>query len=179
MTSNTIGVLAAIIPAVVSIIGFIVTYNLTKRNVLLEIQKQKSNILLDKMSSLPLEIQETMNIILKSGSTTNTIKKFESVMGQIFAYGTKEAIMIISSMQELIYQNTKDSNTESLNKVFAYFVLLICQIKYDLTGIEINPEHWYKMRITDYSETKEIFGNANNEIIKNLELPQFMMIKYD
>lgn len=98
-------------------------------------------------------------------------------MSKIFAYGTKEAITIVSSMQRQNYSLQENSDSKIKSRLIAYYVLLVCQIKYDLTGIEITPEYWYNMKLTDYPNRKSELDKANNNIVKELNLPNFLIIK--
>lgn len=54
--------------------------------------------------------------------------------------------------------------------------LMLCQIKYDLTGIEISPEYWYRMRFTGYKIMKPELDELNNNIVKDLKLNPFLKI---
>lgn len=166
-----------IIPASVTIIGFMVTYYLTKRNFKEEISKQKISILLGEMSMVPMEILGLMDKILDKKDSKIILSDFKSLMARIFAYGTKDAIALVSNMQELNYRIASDPETADKSKIIAYYILLVCQIKYDLTGIKINPEYWYKMRLTDYINMRVNLVNANNEVVKNLKLERFLDIK--
>lgn len=65
---------------------------------------------------------------------------------------------------------------EDKNKIIVYYILLICQVKYDLTGIEINPEYWYGMRLTDYAKIKFNLDEVNNDVVKRLKLQKFLYI---
>ena len=49
-------------------------------------------------------------------------------------------------------------------------------MKYDLTGVEINPEFWYRMRLTDYSALKDELDRITNEIVERLNLQPFLRI---
>ena len=173
--------IAACIPAFISILGFIVTYFLNKRNFTEEVQKQKVNIHLDKISDLPYVVQELLDFILEKNKQKDFEKtflsRFKNLMSTIFAYGSKDAISLIVNMQELNYQSASAPDKVDSNMLIAYYTLLICQIKYDLTGIEINPEFWYRMKLTDYSKSKQKLDKANNEIVKNLRLSPFLNIK--
>lgn len=178
---NIAVILAACIPAVVTIIGFVVTYFLNKRNFKEEVNKAKVNATLEKISDLPYKILTLMDTMLqknktKSNEQTN-LKSFQEIMSLTFAYGSKEAIMIVSSMQETNYLLAKEPDKVDKNKMIAYYILLACQVKYDLTGIKINPEYWYRMRMTDYKAMKENLDKATNKIVYELQLESFLLVK--
>ena len=65
-----------------------------------------------------------------------------------------------------------NGNTECLDKyrMISEYVLLATQIKYDVTEISVSPELWFQMRMTDYSENKDKFKDANNRLIDELNL---------
>lgn len=177
---NIAVILAACIPAVVTIIGFVVTYFLNKRNFKEEVKKAKVDATLEKISDLPYKVLTLMNSMLQKDKPRNheqtNLKLFQEVMSLTFAYGSKEAIMIVSGMQEANYLSKTDP--EKINKydVIAYYVLLACQVKYDLTGIEINPEYWYRMKINDYKTIKENLDAATNRIVSELQLEDFLLV---
>lgn len=155
MNENIVVVLPACITAAVTIIGFVVTYFLNKRNSKFEIDREKININLDKIADLPYKIQELMNTILNQGANAKTISDFKELMSLIFAYGSKEAIMLMTNMQQLNYRIADYSADADNMELIPYYILLLCQIKYNLTGIKINPEYWFRMRLSDYSSMKK------------------------
>jgi hypothetical protein len=176
LDGNTAVILSACITAMVTIIGFVVTYFLNKRNFKEEINKQQVNIHLDKIAELPYKIQELMDIILDKKNDKAILSKFKELMFSIFAYGSKDAIILVTNMQELNYILAASPDKADKNMLIAYYILLLCQVKYDLTGIEINPEFWYRMRLTDYSKMKSSLDKSSNEIVKRLELNSFLKI---
>lgn len=177
---NLAVILAACIPALVTIIGFVVTYFLNKRNFKEEVNKAKVNATLEQISALPYKILTLMDTILQKDKPENheqdNLKLFQEVMSLTFAYGSKEAIMIISCMQEANYLLSREPDKVDKNEIMAYYILLACQVKYDLTGIKINPEYWYRMRITDYKAMKEKLDKATNKIVGELQLDDFLSV---
>lgn len=177
---NLAVILAACIPAVVTIIGFVVTYFLNKRNFKEEVNKAKVNATLEQISDLPYKILTLMDTMLQKDKPKNheqaNLKLFQEVMSLTFAYGSKEAIMIVSSMQEANYLLSREPDKVDKNEIMAYYILLACQVKYDLTGIKINPEYWYRMRITDYKAMKEKLDKATNKIVGELQLEDFLSV---
>ena len=169
-------ILSACITAGVTILGFVVTYFLNKRNFKEEINRQKLNINLHKTADLPYRIQELLDIALEMKNEKTIVAKFKELMTLVFAYGSQEAIVLIANMQELNYSLANNPDSTYENKVIAYYILLLCQVKYDLTGIEINPEFWYRMRMKDYATTKHSFAKNSNEIVKKLGLSDFLII---
>lgn len=177
-TSNlTLELMKVFIPALITIIGFVVTYFLTTSSVRKEIENKKTNIHLNELSKVPLEILQLLDFILNNQSDKTLISRVQDLMAKIFAYGTKDAISIISAMQEYNYEMADNMSNGSNHKAIAYYIILVCQVKYDLTGIEINPEKWYKMRLTDYKKMKNKLTESTNDIVEELELKEFLRIK--
>lgn len=169
-----------IVPALVTIIGFVVNFFLTRNSIRREVEKKKSNIALEELSKVPLEVLQILDEMLDNKNNykiKETFNKFKGLMAKIFAYGTKDSIMIVSTMQEHNYNLMNNSPRETDYKIIAYYIILACQIKYDLTGIWVKPEYWYKMRLTDYSIKKADIDRANNEIVRILNLNEMLLIK--
>lgn len=164
-----------ILPVIITIIGFVVNFFVMRGSIRKEIESKKTNIYLNELSKIPYELILLMESMLKNVNNQKRTDKFIDLMAIIFSYGTKEAIKIAASMQEYNY-TVQDSNKDG-NKIMAYFILLTCQIKYDLTGIEINPESWYKIKLTDYGIVRENLDKVTNQIVKDLQLHRFMLIK--
>lgn len=89
-------------------------------------------------------------------------------MKKIYAYGSKDSICIISKMQEENYQQLYIESNKL--RPMCFYILLVTQIKFDVTGDAVSPELWYKMKITDYGNNKTIIKNENNKIVKQLNL---------
>lgn len=183
MDSNAAVILSACITALVTIIGFVVTYFLNRRNFREEVKKQKVNVNLEKIAELPFKIQTLMDTILDKQKTTKVdsdrvlLAPFKELMTLIFAYGSKDAIALVTNMQEANYSLAANKDSVDKNEIIAYYILLLCQVKYDLTEIEINPQYWYRMRLTDYAKMKSNLDDATNRIVERLELAPFLRIK--
>ena len=55
-----------------------------------------------------------------------------------------------------------------------FYILLVTQLKYDVTGKTVSPYYWYRMKITDYEQNKFNFIDENNNIVKEMNLnPNF------
>lgn len=117
-----------------------------------------------------------MDIMLENRGDKATLVLFKKLMALIFAYGSKNAIALVSNMQEITCPFTKNSDSVDKNDLIAYYILLICQVKYDLTEIEINPEYWYRMRLSDYSKMKPSLDKATNKIVEKFGLASFLKI---
>jgi len=179
MNENIRIMLTVSIPALVTIIGFAVSYFLNRRSFHEEINKQKSNIQLDKISDVPYEILSLFNDMHDKRNKDKMTSDFNSLLSKIFAYGSKDAILIAANMQEFNFTSKfalTDCPKDYTNKIMTYFILLLCQVKYDLTGIKVNPGYWYKIKFTDYRTMKPGLKSSANEIVSKLRLKNFLLI---
>ena len=171
------------IPAMVSIIGFIVTVKTMKSNFQNELKKQKADVQLEKMAPIPYELLELLQSIINGTKNKNSKRansdsyqeKLNYLYSSIFAYGSINAIRIIAYMQKKNYENI-DNDQRDYYKGIAIYVLAVVQIRYDITGEVVSPEYWYQLKITDYSANREKIKKANNELVKELKLDLRFMI---
>ena len=180
MDENIRTILSVTIPAIVAIIGFVVTYFLNKRNFYEELRKQKINIQLDKISDVPYEILSLLNTVNdKNISEKKKIESYNNLLAKIVAYGSKEAIVIAAAMQEFLYISSQQKSSVSPDgyNTIAYNALLLCQVKYDLTGIKVNPEYWYRLKFMEYSTLKQTYRAPVNKIVDELGLDKFLRIE--
>lgn len=171
--SDTIkaALISAMIPALISIIGFIATNRSVKRDFKNESLKQRNEIALNKMATMPMRILELLGTIIETGGQNEELaKEFDGFMNEVYAYGSENAIALISKIQKdnmFFGDNVADRNSYEL---IAMYILLATQIKYDVTGIVVSPEKWYEMRINDYEINREKMRLANNNVVKMFEL---------
>lgn len=178
--SDTIkaALISAMIPALISIIGFIATNRSVKRDFKNEILKQRNEIALNKMATMPMRILELLGTIIETGGQNEElVKEFDGFMNEVYAYGSENAIALISKIQKdnmFFGDNVADRN---LYELIAMYILLATQIKYDVTGIIVSPEKWYEMRMNDYEINREKMRLANNNVVKMFELNKRFYIK--
>ena len=188
MSDNLKGaIITALVSGIISIIGFIVTNISMKKNFKNELKRQRDNIALEKMSTMPYEVLALMDEMRELGKIKNEnqkewnmeqyIKHFNEIMNTIYSYGSEKSIEIVSLMQKENY--AANGGTISLDKfrLMASYVLLATQIKYDVTEISVCPELWFQMRLTDYEINKDEFRNANNKLIDEMKLKNEFKIK--
>lgn len=178
--SDTIkaALISAMIPALISIIGFIATNRSVKRDFKNEILKQRNEIALNKIATMPMRILELLGTIIETGGQNEELaKEFNGFMNEVYAYGSENAIALISKIQKdnmFFGDNVADRN---LYELIAMYILLATQIKYDVTGIIVSPEKWYEMRMNDYEINREKMRLANNNVVKMFELNKRFYIK--
>lgn len=167
-----------LVPAIISILGYLVTTLTISKNFKNELRKQKSNLHIEKMSTIPYKVLMLMEGIQdKSLKEDELLSEFKILMNTIYSYGSKEAINLISLMQKENFDRVKEPDTVNQYRLMSYYVLLATQIKYDVTEILVSPNLWFQMKITDYHDCKEKFKEANNKLVDELELNKSFKIE--
>lgn len=174
--SNTtwVDLMTAIIPAGVTIIGFIINYFVLNKSIKDQVSKKKTDISLEYLSKAPLlslQLFEEM----RTKNESEMLKSFIELSNTVFAYGSENAIKILAELQQNNYKGVKDNPY----KIMAYYIILTCQIKSDLTEIKVNPEFWYKLKLKDYEtnlDAKKGLIDATNQVVEELELDDFLRI---
>lgn len=158
-----------VLNALFTLIGFVVTIYTFKRSLKNELIKNQNSITLDQVRDLPYEILDNFDKLNDdSYNEKQQLKDFSAVMKKIYAYGSKDSICIISKMQEENYQQLYIESNKL--RPMCFYILLVTQIKFDVTGDAVSPELWYKMKINDYHKNKTKIKVANNEIVNELHL---------
>ena len=155
----------------VTILGFIISYIMTSRNLKDEIKKDKISLATQTIYTLPYDICQLMDDIIKNKNKNpqDFVEKYGMMLSKVLSYGSKEAIKIAVKMQQLSY-DAEGKTTEERLPLLAAYALLITQLKYDLTSEIISPECWFEMRMKDYSTIKTSMKNALNSLIDELKL---------
>jgi hypothetical protein len=173
-------IISSLITNAITIIGLIVTYHMMKLQFVNQSKNAKEQEVLEKMSDIPYEILDLMTEMQQPGFKANNRfeRKLSDLWSKIYAYGSQETIRILSKMQSESYQADKEvsNNSEEKYRRVAYYVLLVAQIKYDVTGILISPETWYEFKIKDYQEHREEIIKNTNDLIKELGLTDISVI---
>lgn len=171
MTDNQAVLISTCITAFVTIIGFVITYSLGKRNLKDEIDKQRANVYLSQLSALPLRLQEWMKN-LGSGKG-NPSHDYNEIVSQIIAYGTSEMIRIVSYIQRIMLKSGKDT-ADVIDDYLVLMVLLLCQTKSDLTGTLLTPSDVYMTRFVGHDESK--YSLLNNKYVRKLRLKRSLLM---
>ena len=177
MSDGVATVIASCIASSVTILGFIVTFILTQKKFKDEIRKNRFNTNLEKIADLPTEIQELIDDVIESRYDLKYQNLFDKVEKTIFAYGSKNSISVMVDIKETDHKNKLYPEQTNANEIIALFFLLLCQIRYDLTGVEMNPKKLYKMRLKDsFLKDQESLYTTTNEVVDRLGLPSFLKI---
>ena len=172
-------IITALVTGIISIIGFIVTNVSMRSSFKNELIKQRDSIALEKMSTLPFEILTMMDRMIEAKGIRQQdaeLRNFKKIMNEIYSYGSEKAISLVALMQKENYAANGDIGKMDKFRVMSSYVLLATQIKYDVTGTYVNPEFWFKMRITDYDKNKDEIKNASNKLVKELDLSKELKI---
>lgn len=161
----------AIITVAITVIGFVVTYLMTKKNFSDEIKKDKINRAMEVIQSLPYDICQLMDKMIKDRGIKQDVllKEYGEMLSKVLAYGSKDAVKIVTKMQQMSYQADGKTTTERL-PMLATYSLLITQLKYDLTAEIISPESWFQLRMNDYASIQNTMKKAINALVEELDL---------
>lgn len=173
-------IITALVTGVISIIGFIITNVSMRKSFSNELLKQRDSIALEKMATMPFEVLDLMDRMINAKNGWNEkseLNNFKKMMNEIYSYGSEKAISLVALMQKENYIASGNVSKMDKFRVMSLYVLLATQIKHDVTGVYVNPDFWFKMRITDYEKHKEEIRNANNKLVKELDLSEKMKIE--
>lgn len=159
-----------IISTTITIVGFIVTYFMTKKNLKDEIKKDKITHTTEILQTLPYDICQLLTGMINHHEGL-PIEKYNEILSKVISYGSKDTVSIAVKMQQLSYstENNKSQESEKM-KIVAAYALLITQLKYDLTSEIVSPESWFEMRIKDYEKLRPQMKKWINEIVRELKL---------
>ena len=174
-------IITAIVTGIISIIGFIVTNLSMRKNFKNELIQQRDSLALEKMATMPFRVLDLMDRMTKAKKNgwdeKNELKNFQDIMNEIYSYGSVEAISLVALMQKENYAANGNPDKMNYFRVMSSYVLLATQIKFDVTGTYVNPELWFRMRLTDFAENRENIKKENNKLVDELNLNCKMKIK--
>lgn len=201
-------IITALVAAIVSIIGFIVTNVSMSKSFKNELARQRDNTALEKMAAVPYETLAFWDLTIKAGKIEKNLEKYENIKltnyqlrqkekdeaesarvseeltekmnylyNTIYAYGSPTAIKIVSKMQSTNYILAQGTTEEKKWAVLAYMILLVTQVKKDVTTVTVNPQYWLQMRITDYTTRNKDIDKAINNAVDELKLDKDFKIR--
>jgi len=140
-------------------IGFISIIITATINHFSEIRKKKSDKHLTKLEECFTEL-ETFSDKLFKGDTTTAEEKYKDFFPTLL-YATNPIIRLATEFNSLLSTNNEDKDktikfTENIElpektiNTICCFALLMCQIKYDVTGVVTNPVYWLKIKLPAY-----------------------------
>ena len=134
----------------ITILGFIVTYRASRKNLLDEIMKFKQTSQVDQAKDLPLELCSLLQKIYDKAPQDELKKSYAELMNKVLAYASEDAVKIAIWGQKVCFEMKKTGNT---NAPLVALSLLISQLKYDSSNVVISADTWFKMRVNNYYET--------------------------
>ena len=161
--------LDTIVTVFITIIGFAVTYLMTKKNFKDEIKKSKITLASEQIQTLPYDICQLMDAMI-TGSQDDVVKEYGSILSKVLAYGSSQSVKITIKMQQMSYNSTNTSSLDERLPMLAAYSLLITQLKFDLTSEIISPESWFQLRMNDYEKMQTKMRKSINDLIKELDL---------
>lgn len=145
-----------IIPALISLIGIVINYLVTKGTVKREINKYQKTIIIDKSSEIMSKAFNLFNI----KTSEMTTEKYIELQKEIYCYSSKKATELFSIVMEESYK-LPDTDTR---RMFAALTLFMAQMKFDISGEIISPDTILKIRIKDYDSNIEFKRDINSKI---------------
>jgi len=155
---------------IVTVIGLVIANRATKKQIVAETEKLKQQVVLDKMEDVPYDLLILFNE-MKNGPSKGVSDRYESTMTKIFTYGSPSAVSLASNMQQKNYTSNNSQKPQVEEEKFitlVYLVLLVVQIKYDLTGVITSPIEWFKLKLTDFSKEsfEDTIKQQVNEVVR-------------
>ena len=155
----------------ITVIGFIVTYFLSRKNLSNEILKFKQTSQVDQIKDLAFLLCDLMYKMQDLRKITQkSIDSYAEIMNRIIAYASKDAVNISIWAQRV---NFEKSSSGQVNFVpLVALALLISQLKYDASAEIIPADTWFRLRINDYESCgmKTEVEKLIKETVKELNL---------
>lgn len=154
----------------VTIIGFVVTYFLSRKNLADEILKFKQTSQVDQIKELAFELCNLLQSALEKKNYSTLQNNYAKLMNKVLAYASKDAVNIAVWAQQVNYQNS--SSGQSSFAPLVALALLISQLKYDASAEIIPADTWFRLRINDYEKSgmKNEIEKLITETVKELNL---------
>lgn len=102
----------------------------------------------------------------------NNLKELPKFTQKTFMYGSVRTVKILSKFQQEAYNIKYDKNSEndiSNIKSLIYAACIVCSLKSDFSGVEINPLTILEIKLEDFYERKNEFIKYYNEILDELK----------
>lgn len=99
--------ISTIVPSLITIIGFIVTYNMNVKNYKEELHNSKTTLNIEKLQSIILDVSNLMNNL-----NNINVENYKTLVSNILSYGSIDSIKILTYWQTSIYEFNKEEKTE-------------------------------------------------------------------
>ena len=134
----------------ITILGFIVTYRASRKNLLDEIMKFKQTSQVDQAKDLPLELCSLLQKIYDKAPQDELNKSYAELMNKVLSFASKDAVKIAIWGQKVSFEMEKTGNK---NAPLVALSLLISQLKYDFSSVVIPADAWFQIRVSNYHES--------------------------
>ncbi|KAF0092188.1 MAG: hypothetical protein FD141_372 [Fusobacteria bacterium] len=167
-----------IIQIIIGIAGFFFATQNIKKQHELDLIKYRKDISLNKMEEIPEKITEIIqNLYTYRGippeGRLSYINKLEPIAIKIIAYGSLKANKIYSHIRKCQCEKDEDYFYKNLS----CFILLYCQIRYDLSGEEFNPKLAGDVNFREVGFNTDTYKKTSNKIVDELKLDKYFKIK--
>lgn len=174
-----------IITPVITIIGFVISYRMITKQKELAVQQQKNEWQREKLASIYEDILDMIEEIQLTVANLNIdTKKYHErekrINNTIICYGTKNVVKIWNHYKFITYRCQDDKIELDVMQVMASLVLLVMQIKYDITDIKTPAKVLYVGFTTEKLKKTGFYSGSMEEvskIVKLLHLPSFLKCK--
>lgn len=153
----------------ITILGFVVTYCASRKNLLDEIMKFKQTSQVDQAKDLPLELCNLLQKIYDKAPQDELKKSYVELMNKVLSFASKDAVKIAIWGQKVSFEMEKTGNK---NAPLVALSLLISQLKYDFSSVVIPADAWFQIRVNDYHDSgmdQEIIQIIKN-VVSHLDL---------
>jgi hypothetical protein len=135
-----------------------------------ELTKKKNEVYLK-------HLEEVLRVIAMSSQEPND-ENSKKVLHKVLELGSETSIKIATAFKK---KGLTISDFQELNYEFiAYYPILFCQVKFELTQVKVNPLSWYLLAFSNEFLTPiELakYKESNNFIVEELKLDKFLKIK--
>lgn len=161
----------ALIAAAVTLVGFVVNYFVTKREIAAAVENMKAGQALDKMADFPGRVMSLIERIRKEADSSDNAVLYAEVFSDIYAYGSCDAVRIIVYLQQKNYAVGKgEAVADAYWEVMACMALLVSQLKFDCTGQVVPAVYWFQLKMTDFDACRKDIADAVGRVVKVLGL---------
>lgn len=115
------------------------------------------------------KIFEKITLYFYQDSKFNEFKKYLQIQKVVLIYGSVKDIELLLHFKER--QIDKRDNL----KLFCCLLLLLLNIRYELTDKQISAELWIRTIINDYDKHKGIFVESFNTVAKECNMQNFII----
>lgn len=133
---------------------------------------------LERIADLPEKVGTLIDTMLGRKNERTFLAQFTEIQAQVLSYGSESAISLIADMHDANFRNAAHPENADGNEMIALYILLLCQVTYDATGVKMNPQDWYKIHFGfDYFQNPKPLHDATNKVVHRLNLPSFLKIE--